>query len=59
MEDNKKVYLKNKDVKVVQRIHMARGGDRWWAFVNMTTNSLVPQKAGNFLTSRLTIISAA
>jgi hypothetical protein len=40
----------------VDWIHLAHDGDQWWAVVNMIMNLWVPQKAGNFLTSLVSII---
>jgi hypothetical protein len=39
----------------VDSIHSAQDGDHWRALVNTVMNLMVPQKAGNFLSSRATI----
>jgi hypothetical protein len=37
-------------------IHLAQDMEQWWACVNTIMNSGIPQKAGNFLTSSVTLL---
>jgi hypothetical protein len=41
--------------KGVDWMHVTQGRDKWLAFVNTVMNLQVPEKEGNFFTSRLTI----
>jgi hypothetical protein len=36
-------------------MHLAEDKDQWWALLNMVRNLGTPQKAGNFLTSGVTV----
>jgi len=50
-EDNIKMGLKEVGCGVMDWIDVSQDKDRWRAVVNAVMNILVPQNAGNFLTS--------
>jgi hypothetical protein len=54
-EDNIWMNLREMWWEVVNRMHMAQDRDQWRALVNTITNLRVPKKAGNFLTSWVTV----
>jgi hypothetical protein len=54
-EDNIKVDLKETGWEAVEWIQVAQDKTKQWALMNTVVNILVPSKAGNFLTSRVTI----
>jgi hypothetical protein len=59
LEDKIRMDLREIGWKVVDWKHMAQDRSQLRAFVNMVMNLRVPCKAGNFLTSRVTINSGA
>jgi hypothetical protein len=54
-EDNIRMSLRGIGWEGVDWIHLAEDRDQWQTVVNTVMNFQVPQKAGNFLTSRVTV----
>jgi hypothetical protein len=50
-EDNNKMDLQEVGCRGMDWIELAKDRDRWRAIVNAVMNHLIPQNAGNFLTS--------
>jgi hypothetical protein len=49
-----RIDLREKSWEYVDSMHLLQDRDQWRALVNTVMNLRVPQKAGNFLTSRVT-----
>jgi hypothetical protein len=54
-KDNIRTDLREIRWEGVDWMHLAQDRDQGWGLVNKVMNFRVPQKAGNFLTSRVTI----
>jgi hypothetical protein len=49
--DNIRMGIREIGWKVVDRVHVAQGRDKWLALMNTVMNLRVPYDAGNFLTA--------
>jgi hypothetical protein len=54
-EDGIRMDCKEVGWEGVDWIHLVQDKDQWWALVNIVINLRVPYKAGNFLTSWVTL----